>query len=422
MRKLPRWLLLLAALVLVCAAGVVLGLKRYREYVARRYPARTVTAAPVTLSTLKRRSVPLDITVLGNVESTRRYFLYFKSAGRVAWVKPHPGDETLPIMPGDCVKEGEVLARLEDEVEQAKLRVSEAELLSAEAALNAALTQAEGDKKLAELARDRFKRYDDLFKKSTVSRQDRDNAERDYCKCETDRQTSLSNVELAKAQLDEAKAKLELARRQVNYTRLIAPRDGVIAYQHIREGDYFSPESLVQATDERTLLNLCPIVLIDPASLWVKAMLLPEQAEKVKPGVVVTLLADTDETVVLGSGELVCTQPARQIGTRMVEARIKVLKRTPQLVHGALVRCKFDVGEEVLLVAPRDVLVMRGGGYEAFKYDGKGRVQRCAVKVGRALPDGFEILGGASEGDRLVARGRYRLCDGQAVEVVEGAE
>ena len=39
------------------------------------------------------------------------------------------------------LKEGDVLAGLEDEVEQARLRVSEAEVRSAEAALKAAVTQ-----------------------------------------------------------------------------------------------------------------------------------------------------------------------------------------------------------------------------------------------------------------------------------------
>jgi len=413
---------IVAGIVVLVVLGLVavVSAKRYGEYKARTQPGTPEKAVPVTAHLVSSEKVDQQVESLANVESTRRYFLYFKASGRVARVKTRP--DGLPIMPGDAVKKGELLAQMEDEVEQAQYKVAVCQVKSSEAQLQEAITQADGDKKQMEFAKKRLARYDSMVKQSAVSMQDRDDAEQDLRKEETNYATSAAHIDVAKAQLNQNKAQLDLSKEQLNYTKLIAPIDGVVAYQNIREGDYFSNQSFVQVTDPQKLLNLCPIVLIDPDSLWAKAMLLPEQARELKLGDPVAVLDDADDSVQLGKGQVAAIQPARHIRTRMVEVRVKVTERTDPLVHGALVKCRFNVGAVELVLVPRDVLVMREGKYLVYVCDPSGTAKERQITVGRLFPGGFEVLGGIEKGATVVARGRYRLRDGHQIRIVKGQE
>ncbi|NOZ22180.1 MAG: efflux RND transporter periplasmic adaptor subunit [Planctomycetes bacterium] len=406
--------------VVVLIVVAILSARRYRDYKVRTQPGELHKEVPVTVRVIESETVDQEIESLANVESTRRYFLYFKASGRVAMVKKRP--DGLPLMPGDLVKKGELLAQMEDEVEQAQYKIAVCQVASAEAELREAVTQADGDKRQMEFAKKRFDRYETMVKRAAVSLQDRDDAEKDLRKHETNYTTSKAHIEVARAQLNQSKAQLELSREQLKYTKLIAPIDGIVAYQNIREGDYFSNQSFVQVTDPQKLLNLCPMVLIDPDSLWAKAMLLPEEAVRLKLGGPVAILDDADDSVQLGEGEVAAIQPARNIRTRMVEVRVKITKRADRLVHGALVKCRFRVGREDVVIAPRDVLVMREGKYMAFVCDPSGVAKQQEITVGRIFPDGFEVLRGIEKGAKVAARGRYRLRDGYKIIVVKGQE
>jgi len=404
------------AAVLLLVGGFV-GVKRYGEYKRRTNPSAPSKTVPVSTYTVAAKELDCTVEALANVESMRRYFVYFKTSGRVRQVKKR--SDGMPIMPGDAVKKGDVLAEMEDEVEQAQLKVRQCEVTSSDAQLRAAVTQAEGDKKQVAFADRRYKRYKTMLAKSAVSQQDLDDAERDLRKYETSHANSVAYIDVAKAQLEEKKAQLNLAKEQLNYTKLIAPMAGVIAYQNIREGDYFSDQSMVRFTDDQQLLNTCPIVLIDPVELWAKAALLPEDAGRLKPGGRVEIFDDAHDNVRLGEGKVVAIQPARQIRTRMVEVRVRITKREKQLVHGTLAKCRFDLGSEKVVVVPRDALVMRESRYLVFECLPSGEVKQREVKVGRTFPEGFEVLGGIKEGARIAARGRYRLRDGHKVDVLK---
>jgi HlyD family secretion protein len=177
---------------------------------------------------------------------------------------------------GKAVKQGQVLARLDDSELAARVAQAQASLekaIEAKAQLEVLLGVYQGslpaDVKRTEAAvkaaqstlddaRKNADRYEELFSRGVVAERERDairlnydNARARLEEAEAARKQARSNlgridstrrdIQAAQAQIELAQASLEQARIQLGYSKLIAPYAGIITSRSVEPGEVVSP-------------------------------------------------------------------------------------------------------------------------------------------------------------------------------------
>ena len=179
---------------------------------------------------------------------------------------------------GDLVKAGDLIAELDDRDLRARIVQAEAELQAAEARL-ALVRRGAREEEVAQastavedaaathvLAQTQLQRQTSLLARGLVPQNDVDvalkNLETAAAKLRAAReQLALverkflpEDVQIAEAQVNQARGALELARTQLSYTRLTAPIGGIIASVSTQEGEAISAG--LQAPTSVTLVDL----------------------------------------------------------------------------------------------------------------------------------------------------------------------
>ncbi len=162
----------------------------------------------------------------------------------------------LNVDEGDHVRKGDILARLDNTEQLARLAKAKAGISAAKAALGGARSAIFKAKVVFSQKTRTYKRKKELFAKRTISTETLEAArlERDTAEAEL----SIANSALlsAEATLESARAQLELEKTALDQHVLRAPYDAVIVARHMETG------TVVKAGE--------PIfTLVDPKSVWV---------------------------------------------------------------------------------------------------------------------------------------------------------
>lgn len=268
MKRVIPVLILLAAAV---AAGVYF------------YPRFAQKPAPVN-----------QITLSGNIEA-HESLVSFKVQGRIA---------ALPVEEGQEVRQGDLLARLENADFKQKVRIDEAAVRVREA--NLALTlagtreqevkasqqsmlDAQADLHQKKLDSERAQR---LYAKDEVSTQDRDLAATALKRAQAVYQAAQQryneavegsrkeDIDIARANLSEADASLGLSQVNLGYTTLLAPSAGVITVREAELGEVVSPGTPV-------------VTLADLDHIWLRAYIAETDLGRIHWGQDATITTDT---------------------------------------------------------------------------------------------------------------------------------
>ena len=269
------WLIPTLGLVLVVGGISVMRLSNNNSDEA-------VVTAPVPLTvrtaTAERGAIQAWISSEGSVQAVRFKHLAFDVDGDVTYVANRDGRN---LRAGDSVRQGELLAQVDDrnvqaDVNQAAATVNEAQRQRGSSAANVAqmqsqvaqvraqVAQAEAQRNQAQAARNlaqtELQRYQQLFGEGVISASDLDNrrnavqdaeaqvlaAQAQVTSAQAQVAAALAQVAAAQEQLRAtesqiatAQSRLEQAQVALEGTRLYAPFDGIVAYLNIRENEYY---------------------------------------------------------------------------------------------------------------------------------------------------------------------------------------
>ena len=123
---------------------------------------------------------------------------------------------------GDVVKAGDMIAEIDSATQQNNVDTKKAQLGIYEAKLNSA-------KVALEISKTKFKREQELFAKNATSKEEFENAKNTLAANEA----SLKEIE---AQIVQAKISLNTAQIDLGYTKITAPKDGVVVSVQVEEG------------------------------------------------------------------------------------------------------------------------------------------------------------------------------------------
>ena len=181
------------------------------------------------------------------------------------------------------VKEGDLVAKIDDEIYRAKYEQAKANY---ERALlnqkNAKATLKSVDSQI-KLAKTDLERYKALYKEGAVSKQTLDKAQTNYDNVLASQTRAKEDIfskgeNVADADLKALKAILDQARLNLEYTNVIAPNTGVVTNRRIEKGSFVSAGG--------------PLFALVPDKIWIVANFKENQVGQMRPGQEVSIKID----------------------------------------------------------------------------------------------------------------------------------
>ena len=377
-----KWIFMLV-LVAAIAGGAWYWLTRER-------PIEVEVAAVTERAAGAQASV---LNASGYVTARRRATVSSKVTGKVIEVN---------VEEGMGVREGQVLARLDDSTLQATLRLYRAQLEAAKRQIP------ESEVRLAQ-ARVMLRRQEELRKEGLNTPNDIDNA-----KAEVD--SLIARIASAQEQVNVAESQIAMQQTAIEDTIIRAPFTGVAISKDAQAGEMVSP---VSAGGGFTRTGISTIV--DMKSLEIEVDVNESYINRVRPGqpVSATLDAYPDWQIPANVITLVPTAD-RQKATVLV--RIGFQKLDPRILPDMGVKVTFlreadssdvPVAQSVTLVPQAAV---RKDGDSSFVFVVRqGTVERRAVKTAGTDGDRLEVVAGLKGGDRVVISPPPDLSEGMLI-------
>ena len=349
------------------------------------------TATAIAMTTAPQAASVLDAT--GYVVARRQATVSSKLTGKVV---------DLNIEEGQRVKDGQVLARIDDSNVRAQLNLSLAQLESSRSVLDEARVLFLDAERQRSRARE-------LGERKLVSQQAIDTAEANHDQAEV-------RVTSAERGVTVAERSVSLYRQQMDDAIVRAPFAGVITVKNAQLGEMISPLSAGGA-GTRTGIG----TLVDMDSLEIEVDVNESFINRVQPNqpVQATLNAYPDWKI---PAQVIAVIPAADRSKATVKVRIALKVQDPRVLPDMGVRVSFLTEEKVQAETPKGVLIPveavvdEGGGKIVFVLQGE-RVERRAITVGAARGSEVQVIAGLASGERVVRGDLTKLADGMTVQL-----
>jgi HlyD family secretion protein len=330
------------------------------------------------------------------------------------------------VQRGSHVKEGQVLAELENADLAAAAEQSKGEFEQAEAgyatttgaSLPQQIQKAELDAAAYKSAYEAQKKiYDarkDLFDQGAIPRRDLDSAEVALIQARSQyeqAQRQLNDLQrlgkeqtlkTATGQLSAADAKYRNAKAQLSYSVIRSPIDGVVTDRPLFQGEL--------ATANQPIMTV-----MNTSKLIAKAHISQNEAVLLKVGDHAELeLAGLEEPI---EGRVTLISPALDPGSTTIEVWVEANKPNPALKPG------MNVQINATAKSLKDAVVVPATA--VFKTAGSDqKAHQAKVKVGIRNKELAEIQSGIKEGDQVITQGGYAVPDGTKIvmEAVPAAD
>jgi len=314
---------------------------------------------------------------------------------------------------GSVVRRGDVLARLESRDFELRVAEAEAALQQVRARLGLAPDRDRIDPEETAIVRQaraayddarlRFQRIRQLRGRGVVSQQELDQAEANLRIAEARYEAAVEEVRSLLAQLDQWRARVDAARRDLQKTVIRAPISGAVVARHASLGE------LLRRND-----RVVTLVRLDPLRL--RADVPERYAAAIVPGRRLVFRVDPipDKTF---QGTIARVSPAARSETRSLTLEAEVRNPGGELRPGYFARAQVVVqpGAKAILIPARAVIATVGMT-KVFVLDGE-RARERPITLGARVNTDVEVLDGLRPGERVIVSNLDRLSEGARVRV-----
>ena len=356
---------------------------------------RAAASIPVELYTVATAYPSQAYTVLnatGYVVAQRKAAVASKATGRMEW---------LGVREGSVVREGEVLARLENRDVTAKLE---------QAAANVKLAQANLEEAQAELreAERAFNRSRDLLERKFVSQAAHDAAVSRFEKAK-------AGISGQRAAIAVAQANYRAAQVEVEQTLIRAPFDGVVLTKNANVGDVITPFSSALGSQAAV------VTMADMSTLEVEADVSESSVGKVRleQACEIQLDALPDSRFRGVVNRMVPTVDRAKatvtVKVRFVDKDARVLPEMSAKVAFLTQELPEELRTRRTVIVPK-AIVASNGKRVVYRVEGE-RVIETPIETGAKLGDTIEVTKGVEPGAKVVANPSPKLHDGAKITV-----
>ncbi len=379
----------------ILAVIALLGLAGW-WWLARPRPAEVRTAAAQVREGGSAAAAGAVLNASGYVTARRQATVSSKITGKVMEVLVEEGME---------IREGQVLARLDDSIARKELALAEARLN----AQRRGLTETEVRLREAKLNQGRMRR----LQEQGVTPQ----AQTDTADAEVD--SLAARLDVGRQEVTVAEREVALRRQDVEDTVIRAPFSGVAVSKDAQPGEMISP---VSAGGGFTRTGIC--TLVDMRSLEIEVDVNESYIQRVRPGQKATATLDAYPDWRIPS-RVIMPVPTADRQKATVRVRLAFEALDPRILPDMGVKVAF-LGDEPaagaaparVVVIPRAAVRKDGGRDVVFVVRGE-KVERLAVTLSPAPGDEAVVISGLGGGEQVVVEGPAELKDGDPVFVPE---
>ena len=357
---------------LIAAAALVAAVSCGKTGDQAAASAETFGAAPVKVFKVRRERITEKITYTGTLEAWNKINITPEVGGKIARIH---------VQEGDRVAQGQLLAELETESIRLQIRQAEAGVAVAEASHADALRNKE--------------RMDRLIKENAVSAMQVEKIQLAY--------------DAAAAQLEQARAGLNLARHALDVSIMKAPFAGVVASRNAEVGDVINPMMGGYSGASGVL------TLMDYSKIKIAVAISSEDIGRIRKGQEAVLrvgaIPGRDFRGAVRVVNLTADPLNKKFGVEVV-----IDNPDAALRPGTFGDLVFEVqSHENALVVPQKAILENT---YVFIVEG-GKAVKKNVAIGLQNTTMVEIPDGLAEGALVVVEGNFGLEEGAAVQVLE---
>jgi membrane fusion protein (multidrug efflux system) len=349
-----------------------------KKPVAVAPPPPTVEVMEISTS-----EVPLSSTLIGQLDSPQNVEVRARVEGFV---------DKMPFTEGVEVKQGDLLFELDKKPFLEKLAAATGALAEA----NAALGKYEAD----------VARLEPLFIKKAIPKQDLDNA--------------IASVEVGKAGVTTAQARVEFAQLDLGYCDVKAPITGLIGATQVSIGE-------LVGKGEPTLL--ATISTLDPIWFYCNVSEVDYIRAEEKSRALGRDIASLTLTLILPNGaehsdqgRFVFIDRAVNVKTGTLRVRAEFPNKDKLLRPGMFSRVRVNLGArpDCITVPERAIVSLQGKSF-VWVVGSDGKVTQRSVTTGEQVGSVFIINEGLKAGDKIVVEGVNKLREGIPVNAANAA-
>ncbi|MBS3804191.1 MAG: efflux RND transporter periplasmic adaptor subunit [Oleiphilaceae bacterium] len=319
-----------------------------------------VAHAEIDSEPVSRETLTETIRLDGMIEAVQESTVSAQTSGTVL---------RLPYDVDDSVTAGDLIVKLEDSEQRARLDQAQGNLQEAKANYRNAQQQ--------------FDRIEEVYDEGYVSRQEFDQAQ--------------NNLAAAEARLERSQAALEEARKQLDYTTVVAPYSGILTERHVEVGESVNPgQPLLSGLSLEELR-----VVVELPQKYADAV----RAER-------TTRVTLADGRVLKTGEMTF-YPYADAQTHTFRLRLALEEPEATLYPGMLVKVEAPASQRQALWIPDSSLIRRSELRAVYVLDQEGRPRLRQIRTGISRSGRIEVLAGLDEGESVITNPAELLGSGQ---------
>ena len=292
---------------------------------------------------------------------------------------------------GDQVKQGQLLARLDDSLTRRQIEEARAAVAAAKASISQAKSQLQTTEK-------DYVRYKNLYQEQVISRQQLDQIEGQY-------EVDKAKLDQSQRQLEQAEAQLRQLQVMMSYHDIVSPVNGVIAERNIDPGDTVGAGSSC-------------FVVSRQETVKIKGTITESDYPKARLGQLAHVTIDAFPGVSF-DGSVSRLSPTLDASTRTANLEVWIPSKGI-LKPGMFARVEVVVGKHDGIALPKEAVKQLAGTGEwyCFIVGPDKKAKQIFVKRGIETGNLVEIIEGVSAEDRVISPVVRALGEGVPVEVV----
>jgi RND family efflux transporter MFP subunit len=390
-------------LPVVCTSA---GCKSDYPVSARNNPgAEAREPRQVKVARVSEISMESTVTVTGTLAAYEQATVSAKVPGRV---------KSIAVDLGSVVRQGQIIAQLEQQDYQLRLQQAEAALAQARARVGLSPEgkddriepERTGTVRQAQAVLDEAKlkleRAENLVRRGVLAKAQLDAAEAEHKVALSRYQDAVEEIRNRQALVVQRRSELEIARQQLADSSIYAPFAGVVQEKRTSIGEYLAAGT--------PIVN---VVRMDPLRL--RAEVPERESRKVHVGLSVRVTIEGDTKVYGGKIARISPTITEQNRVLIVEAEVQ---NNGQLRPGSYAKAEIVSDADDLTIAVPANAIVSFAGIDKVILVQDGKAVEKPITLGRRTSDWVEVVSGLKTGDSVVIS-PGNLQSGQPVVITE---